>query len=387
MRAASAAPGARARAARGAQAAARAPRSTRSPSLAHASEAGLHAARVLVLGGGFLGARVAAALPTGTAYATVLSPSERADAERAGAPPESLVGFADAAELLAEGEYTHVLSTIPPDASGRDAGLEATQCMLACGHAAACVRWVGYCSSTSVYGGAGGRLVDECSVPAPASERGEKRLAAERAWVAAFPEENLPESADVGRTQVPCLRVFRLGALYGPGRSALSALQRMHADGGSNAAAQRRSAAPRTPRIHVDDAVAAIIASMAQAGTAASTRVAIYNLVDDDDSPRADALRFAAELAGMPSLVEADRGSDANGFSCGSAKDAADVGPTVRDAEKDKRVSNTRMKADLGVALRYPTFREGLRAIAKVEVGSAGTPSTGVASAAGTSSA
>lgn len=268
--------------------------------------------------------------------------------------------FAGAAALLAEQEgvqgFTHVLSTVPPEEGGGDAALRLLEAAPKSGaFALEGVRWVGYCSSTSVYDGDGrglrapGAVVDEGSACAPRGEAARRRLRGEVAWGAA-----LASAGWEGR-----LRVFRLGALYGPGRSVLDAVRREGGEGGEGGgggttgkSAQRRRLSPRVARIHVDDAVAAVLASMAVAMDEEAARAPqqprVYNLVDDDDAPRLAALRHASRLLGLP------------------PPECPPEAPPP-DADKDKRVSNARMKAELGVRLRFPSFREGLAAALSAE--------------------
>ena len=179
---------------------------------------------------------------------------------------------------------------------------------------------------TSVYGVTDGRWVDEESETVPLGRRGADRLAAEQAW-SAFGEE----------TGVACVR-FRLAGIYGPGRNALVNL----AEGKA-----RRLVKPGQVfnRIHVAD----IAASLTAATTRPATR--IYNLADDEPAPPQDVVAYAAGLMGIAPPPEIPF-------------DEAELTPMARSFYgENKRVANRRIKEELGITLRYPTYREGLDAL------------------------
>lgn len=228
--------------------------------------------------------------------------------------------LADARALLAEA--THVLSSVPPDELG-DPVLD----LHAADLAAAAPRWIGYLSTTGVYGDRGGDWVDEDSALQPTGERGRRRVEAEARWLDLHRRHGLP------------VHVFRLAGIYGPGRSALDAVRAGRA--------QRIDKPGQVfSRIHVADIVQALRASMA-----APVPGAIYNLCDDDPAPPAEVIAFACELLGVraPPLVpfaEAVLSEMARSF-------YAD----------NKRVSNRRLKEKLGVRLLYPSYKDGLRAL------------------------
>lgn len=225
---------------------------------------------------------------------------------------------------------THVLSTVPPGADG-DPVLARYGDAIA-GAPGLC--WIGYLSSTGVYGDRGGAEVDEESAPAPTSERGRRRLAAERAW----------EQAASGRA----LDLFRLAGIYGPGRSVFAALR---------AGEARRIVKPghAFSRIHRDDIVAAVLAAM----RAPNGGTRVLNLADDEPAESAAVLAEAARLLGIPR-------PPAIPF----AKAAAAMSPTARGFwEENRRVLARRTQAALGITWRYPSYREGLRAILAEESG------------------
>lgn len=191
--------------------------------------------------------------------------------------------------------------------------------------------WLGYLSTTGVYGGKNGVWVDEETPPAPAGERGRARVQAESDW------RQLAESAGLP------LHVFRLAGIYGPGRGPFAKLR---------AGTARRIIKPGQvfSRIHVEDIAQALLASIIRPEPGA-----VYNLCDDDPAPPQDVLAHAAALLQMPAPPEV-------------AFDKADLSPMARSFySESKRVSNTRLKRDLGVALRYPDYRTGLAAILEAE--------------------
>ncbi|MGR3622116.1 SDR family oxidoreductase [Pseudophaeobacter sp.] len=220
---------------------------------------------------------------------------------------------------------THILSSIGPDAGG-DPCLAQLGAEIA--SAAPDLEWVGYLSTTAVYGDRKGTWVDEATEVAPTSERGHWRVAAEAQWQA-IPD--LP------------LHIFRLAGIYGPGRGPFAKLM---------AGKARRIVKPGQvfSRIHVDDIAQALLASIQ-----APNPGAIYNLCDDDPAPPQDVLGHAAELLQLPMPAEVPF-------------DEAGMSPMARSFySENKRVRNDRLKSELGVELLYPTYREGLRAVLAAE--------------------
>lgn len=227
---------------------------------------------------------------------------------------------------------SHLLVSIPPEAGG-DPVLAAEDATLAgAGHLA----WAGYLSTTAVYGDHAGGWVDEDTPPAPASARGAARLAAERGW------------QEVARRAGFPLAVFRLAGIYGPGRSPFARLR----DGSA-----RRILKPGQvfSRIHVEDIATVLLASMA-----APRAGAVYNVCDDEPAPPEDVLTHAAALLGLPP-------PPAVPF------ETADLSPMARSFYgESKRVSNARLRRELGVRLAFPTYREGLAAVLAAETAGAG---------------
>jgi nucleoside-diphosphate-sugar epimerase len=224
---------------------------------------------------------------------------------------------------------THLLSSVPPDAAG-DPMIDI------CGPAIAArpdLAWVGYLSTTGVYGDRQGGWVDEDSALTPSGERGRRRVAAERAWL------SLQESAGLP------IHIFRLAGIYGPGRSALDAL-------GAGRAQRIEKPGQVFSRIHVEDIVRVLRASMAKPYPGAA-----YNLCDDDPASPADVIAYAAGLLGLapPPLIP-----------FAEAK-LSEMGRSFYD--DNKRVRNDRIKRELGVQLAFPDYRAGLAAILKAEGG------------------
>ncbi len=215
---------------------------------------------------------------------------------------------------------THLLISTPPDDMG-----DPTFAM----HAADLMRiptleWVGYLSTTGVYGDRAGGIVDETSEVRPNSKRGSRRLQAEEQWTSLLMESGFP------------LHIFRLAGIYGPGRSALDSVR---------AGVARRINKPGQVfnRIHVEDIVQVLLASMAKPNPGAA-----YNLSDDDPVPSHEVILYACQKLGItpPPLIPYNE---------------ADMAPITRSFYSDnKRVANNKIKAELGVSLKYPSFREGI---------------------------
>lgn len=221
---------------------------------------------------------------------------------------------------------THLLASVPPaDRVGGDPVLDRfgeTISALAPG-----LVWAGYLSTTGVYGDRRGGRVDEASALRATSDRTRTRVAAEAAWTDRFERFGLP------------LHIFRLAGIYGPGRNALEAV-------GSGGARRIVKPGQVFSRIHVDDAVAVLLASMRRPRPGA-----IYNVCDDEAAPPQDLIDFACDLLGVdaPPLEPFE---------------TAEMSPMARGFYADnKRVANDLIKRELGVELTYPSYREGLRAL------------------------
>jgi len=213
---------------------------------------------------------------------------------------------------------THLLSSIAPDAGG-DPVLRAHAAELA----DAPLAWVGYLSTTGVYGDHQGGWVNEETLLTAGTQRGQWRIKAEADWQAL----GLP------------LHIFRLAGIYGPGRGPFAKVR----DGSA-----RRILKPGQvfSRIHVDDIARTLAASIAHPnpGTA-------YNVCDDNPAPPEDVIAHAAHLLGLP-IPPAE------------SWETAEMTPMARSFyAESKRVRNDRIKAELGVDLKYPDYRAGLAAL------------------------
>lgn len=223
---------------------------------------------------------------------------------------------------------THVLASVPPDDMGDPVVRHCGGRLLA----AWGVRWVGYLSTTGVYGDHQGGWVDETTPLTPAGIRGERRVTAERQWLQLF----------AGRPEV-AVQVFRLAGIYGPGRNQFKAIRQ-------GTARRLVKQGQVFSRIHVDDIAAILKASIERPRDGAA-----YNVCDDEPAPPQDVVAFAADLLGVTPPPEV-------------AFEDADLSPMARSFYgENKRVSNRLIRQELGVELRYPNYRDGLRAVAEAE--------------------
>lgn len=224
------------------------------------------------------------------------------------------------------GEATDVLVTAAPGEQGDPLlALPGAEAALR----SAPVRWVGYFSTTGVYGDRSGAWVDETTVPAPGLERSRRRVRAEAEW-GSFADNR-------------CVDIFRLAGIYGPGRSPFDDLRSGRA---------RRIVKPGHcfGRIHRDDIVRAVLAALERPPPSG---LRVFNLADDEPAEPARVIEEAARLLGVPAppAIPFDAAAQA-------------MSPMARSFwAENRKVRNARTKAALGIAWRYPTFREGLRAI------------------------
>ena len=279
--------------------------------------------RLFLFGPGYSGLALARRILA--AGGSVIGTARSAEAaERLTRQGVEAVDIGDANALAkAVGTADAVLVTAPPDASGCP-GLRALEPVLRAG---ARPGWIGYLSTTGVYGDRAGGWVRETSALEPVSEQGRRRVAAEAGWRA------------LGEDLSLTVTVFRLPGIYGPSRSAFDRLR--------EGTAQRVVKPGQVfSRIHVEDIASALAASLARPRAGG-----VYNLCDDAPGPPQDVITFAASLLGVepPPLV---------------AFDAAGIGPASRRFYgESKRVANALAKAELGWRPAWPSYREGLTAI------------------------
>jgi nucleoside-diphosphate-sugar epimerase len=218
---------------------------------------------------------------------------------------------------------THIVHSIPPGHDG-DPVLAHYRDQIA---TIGTLEWIGYLSTVGVYGDQEGRWVDETTPPKPNSDRTEARVEAEEAWLQFGEETGIPS------------HVFRLAGIYGPGRSAFDKLV-------AGTARRVKKDGQVFSRIHVAD-----IASVLEASIARPRAGAIYNVADDEPAAPEAVVAYAAELLGVPPPPEVEFAE-------------ADLSPVARSFyEGSRRITNARIKSELGVKLRYPTYREGLAAL------------------------
>jgi nucleoside-diphosphate-sugar epimerase len=221
---------------------------------------------------------------------------------------------------------THCLVSVPPGEAGDPV-------LAAYGQAlgdAPKLHWIGYLSTIGVYGDLQGAWADEDTPAEPDTRRGVARIEAEAAWTAFCRERGLP------------LDIFRLSGIYGPGRNPLDRIRRGEA---------RRIIKPGQVfnRIHVDDIAQTVAAAVFQERQEPGMR--LFNLADGEPAPPQDVIQYAADLAGAPPPPEIPF-------------ESAELSPMARSFYAgNKRIRNDKIKRELGIALKYPTYREGLRAL------------------------
>lgn len=217
-----------------------------------------------------------------------------------------------------------ILSTIPPDPDGLDPVLRFHAQDF---KALAQLKWLGYLSATSVYGDREGAWVDETTTPHPTSPSGKRRLTAENQWLSLYAQSRLP------------VHIFRLSGIYGPNRSILDRIQ---ASTFQNIFKENHLFS----RIHVADIIQTLEKSIN-----APVPGAIYNVTDDYPAPFHEVAEYAALLAGqaLPKRLPFNE---------------AVLSERMREFfSESKRLSNDKIKRELGVCLKYPSYKEGLKAI------------------------
>lgn len=278
--------------------------------------------RVLVFGGGYTGQRFGMVLE---ALGVPVSLTHRQPEPPACLTPGHWIRFDAAAGALPGpsdlADTTHVLVTIPPNEAGDDTVLSHLGSLLQ----QTAPTWVGVLSTTGVYGDHHGRWVREDSPLHPAQGRSQARLLWEQAW---------------RRSGLP-VQVFRLPAIYGPGRSPFAALL-------AGRARLIHKPGQVFSRIHVDDIIGALLHCLA---LPAAERPVTVNLADVDPCPSSETLGYAAHLLGCK-LPPVERFDDV----------ASTMSPMARSFwMENRRTDSWLLREELGYRLRYPSFREGYR--------------------------
>ena len=226
-------------------------------------------------------------------------------------------------------DATHVLISTPTDAENHDPTFVQFSKIIA--ENSASIRWLGYLSSTGVYGNFDGQWVDETAETNPVSESGRARLVIEKEWIK-FGEEN----------KIPA-QIFRLSGIYGPDRNYLVDLK----------AGRARSIYKKDHvfnRIHVSDIAGAVFAAM---NLENPKQGEIFNVTDDLPAGSHEVMEYAASLLGInpPERINFD---------------TADISPRMKEFyNSSKRIKNDRLKKVLGKDLEFPTFKEGLKSLLK----------------------
>lgn len=220
---------------------------------------------------------------------------------------------------------THLLISVPPLEGDGDSVLSSYSQLIS--RHAEHIKWLGYLSSTGVYGDYQGNWVDEESICIPQSASGILRMEAENAWFAYAKKNQLP------------LHVFRLAGIYGPQRNPL---ERLHA--GKKYSIYKEGQV--FSRIHVDDIASVLLASIKNPHP-----LSIYNVADDEPAAPHEVDAYASFLLKQPPLPLI-------------AFDQVSLSPKERDFYlSNRRVSNAKIKKELNIVLNYPSFREGLTKI------------------------
>ncbi len=284
---------------------------------------------LLIFGMGYTSAALVEAMqpmPPGAITATTRSADKAERLRDAGIVAQLFPGN-DLSDAIAAA--SHVLISAGPDeghdpvmAHLRDTFAEADH-----------LEWVGYLSTTGVYGDHSGGWVTEDTPLTPSTDRGRARVAAEREWMDLHGKHGLP------------IHIFRLAGIYGPGRGPFAKVR--------NGTARRIIKQGQVfSRTHVADITQVLLASMERPNPGAA-----YNVCDDDPAPPQDVIAHAADLLGLP-------------IPPAIPFDEADMSPMGRSFyAESKRVSNARIKEELGVQLLYPDYRSGLAQLLSAEQG------------------
>ena len=231
--------------------------------------------------------------------------------------PIELDSFAD--------QITHILLSVPPNDQGDPVFAVLAEKLVQLKN----LKWVGYLSTTGVYGDLQGGTATEDTACNPSGVRGRRRVNAERQWLDLYEKYQLP------------VHIFRLPGIYGPGRNQMVSLQK----GKAHRIVKEGHV---FSRIHVSDIAAILSASIGQPNPGR-----IYNVSDDLAAPPQDVVTYAAKLLGVDPPPYQDF-------------ETADLSPMARSFYSDnKKISNARIKSELGISLRFPTYKVGLKALSK----------------------
>ena len=280
--------------------------------------------RLLIFGFGFTSAALVRALPRADVVATTRSADKAQALEAKGITTRIFPGDDLSADLA---WASHVLISAGPGEQGDPVLAELRDEFASAKH----LRWLGYLSTTGVYGDHQGGWVTETTPLTPSTDRGRARVAAEQEWMTLFRDHGLP------------VHLFRLAGIYGPGRGPFAKVR--------NGTARRIIKQGQVfSRTHVDDIAQVLAASIDRPNPGAA-----YNVCDDDPAPPQDVIAHAAELLGLP--VPPDLPIE-----------DAQMSPMARSFyAESKRVDNSRIKSELGVNLIYPDYRSGLSALLALE--------------------
>jgi nucleoside-diphosphate-sugar epimerase len=260
---------------------------------------------------------------------TVRSPERREALKGQGFVPE-IFGDAEGVRRALE-KAAHCLVSIPPGEGGDPVLATYGEAL----RSAPALRWTGYLSTIGVYGDLKGGWADESTPAEPETGRGGARIGAEAAWAAFCGKRGIP------------LDIFRLSGIYGPGRNPLGRIR-----GGEARRVIKEGQVFN--RIHVDDIAQTVAAAIFQERAEPGTR--LFNVADDEPAPPQDVILYAAELIGAPPPPEIPF-------------ESSELSSLARSFyEGNKRIRNGKIKRELGVVLDYPTYREGLRALAGIAV-------------------
>lgn len=278
---------------------------------------------LLIFGCGFSGEAIAAQAngKFNAVFGTTRSRANAARISHAGAKPLVFDGKAPSPRLIAAlADTTHLVISVAPGEEG-DPVLNAFD---SAAIELPALKWIGYLSTVGVYGNHDGAWVDEETQPRPVSKRSHQRLVAETGW------------SDFAETRGVPLAVFRLSGIYGPGRNAFINIEK----GTARRLVKRGQV---FNRVHRDDIASAVLLA------AQKNADGIFNITDDEPAAPQDVVTFAHQLAGIDPPPVTDFVT-------------AELSPMARSFYgENKRVSNAKSKAELGVAYAFPDYRTALR--------------------------